>query len=278
MLPEPGAAPEPPTAQSPAVPDGPVGAGGDARKPFLLLAIRPEDEAADDEYASLLRLGELAEADLRRVRMERGPVLAEVGDLAAYRGVILGGGPFQRSDPPEQKSPVQRRVEAELDLILDDVISRGRPFLGLCYGIGVLGTHQGGVVDRAHGEPVGRIAVTVTAAGQADPLFAGLPEHFEAFGGHKEALSVPPPHAVVLATSAACPVQAFRIGPRAYATQFHPELDSAGLQTRIDAYTEHGYFAPEEAEALKAQARERECAWPVEVLRRFVAMATTAAP
>ncbi len=241
-----------------------------ADRPFLLLAIRAEDSAADDEYASLLRLCQLPERDLRRVRMERGSVLAAVGDLAAYRGVILGGGPFQRSDPVEKKSRTQLRVEAELDLLLDDILDRQLPFLGLCYGIGVLGAHQGGVVDRSFGEPVGRLSVTVTEAGQTDPLFAGLPEHFEAFGGHKEALTVAPPHAVVLATSAACPVQAFRIGPCAYATQFHPELDSAGLQTRIDAYTHHGYFAPDEAEALKAHARERDVTWPVEVLRRFV--------
>ncbi|MFZ1287107.1 MAG: glutamine amidotransferase, partial [Candidatus Phosphoribacter sp.] len=42
-------------------------------KPFLLLAIRAEDAAADDEYASILRLGGLAEGELRRVRMEQGP-------------------------------------------------------------------------------------------------------------------------------------------------------------------------------------------------------------
>ena len=42
-----------------------------------------------------------------------------------------------------------------------------------------------------------------------------------------------PPHAVVLASSATCPVQAFRVGRNLYATQFHPELDLAGLDTRI---------------------------------------------
>ena len=79
-----------------------------------------------------------------------------------------------------------------------------------------------------------------------------------------------PPHAVVLATSSACPVQAFRVGMNVYATQFHPELDAASLQTRIDAYRNYGYFPPEEAEELKAVARERDVEWPATILRRFV--------
>ena len=114
------------------------------------------------------------------------------------------------------------------------------PFLGLCYGIGMLGSHQGGIVDRTFGEPVGRMPVTVTAAGQADPLFEGLPEQFEAFGGHKEALSVTPPHAVVLATSAACPVQAFRAVSYThldvYKRQLHPPvLTDRGLDAALSA-------------------------------------------
>src|SRR3712207_8824058 len=39
-----------------------------------------------------------------------------------------------------------------------------------------------------------------------------------------------------LASSPSCPVQAFRVRTRVYATQFHPELDLAGLATRIQVY------------------------------------------
>ena len=81
-------------------------------KPFLLLAIRPEDVAADDEYAAILRCTGLDEHQLRRVRMEQGPI-GRV-DLDQWSGIILGGGPFQASDPEDSKSAVQRRVEAEL--------------------------------------------------------------------------------------------------------------------------------------------------------------------
>ena len=40
-------------------------------KPFLLLAIRAEDAAADNEYDSFLSLSGLGEGELRRVRLEQ---------------------------------------------------------------------------------------------------------------------------------------------------------------------------------------------------------------
>lgn len=237
-------------------------------KPFLLLATRPEDAAADDEYDAFLRFSGLDERELVRVRLERGP-LGEVR-LGDWSGILLGGGPFNASDPEESKSPVQRRVEADLRGLLDRVIALDVPFLGACYGIGALGTHQGGVVDRKYAEPVGPVEIRLTAAGEADPLLGILPSTFDAFVGHKEAISRLPDHAVLLAGSPTCPVQAFRIGSHVYATQFHPELDVAGLCTRIDVYKHAGYFEPSEAESLKERARRSTVCHPPAILRRFV--------
>ena len=78
-------------------------------RPFPFLAVRPEDGPADDEYAAMLRFTGLDEAHLHRVRLEQAP-LGEV-DLDDWSGIVLGGGPFQSSDPPEAKSAVQRRVD-----------------------------------------------------------------------------------------------------------------------------------------------------------------------
>ena len=114
-------------------------------KPFLLLASRPEDEAADDEYAAFLRWTGLEHGDLHRVRMEAGP-LPPI-DLDDYAGVFVGGGPFNSSDPVELKSTAQRRVEAEIRPLLDEMVAQDFPFLGACYGIGTLGVHQGGVIE-----------------------------------------------------------------------------------------------------------------------------------
>jgi GMP synthase (glutamine-hydrolysing) len=238
-----------------------------ADAPFLLLSIRGEVEAADDEYRAVMRFGGLDEDRLRRVRLidER---LGTV-DLAQWSGIILGGGPYTVSDAPETKSPTQRRVEEELAELLAAVVARDYPFLGCCYGVGTLGVAVGARVDRSYSEPVGGVTVELTEEARTDPLFAGLPDTFDAFGGHKEAASHLPDHVVRLATNKDCPVQAFRVGANVYATQFHPELDLDGLCTRIDAYKNHGYFAPETAQSLKDAARQWDVRHPMEILRRF---------
>ncbi len=170
----------------------------------------------------------------------------------------------------EKKSSVQRRVEAEFQTLLDDVVARDFPFLGACYGIGTLGAHEGATIDRTYPEPIGVVPVTLTAAGASDPLLRGLPPTFEAFVGHKEAISALPASAMLLASSPACPVQMFRVGQNVYATQFHPELDVDGITTRIHAYADHGYFAAAELEPTLAAVRRAPVSHPSLILRNFV--------
>lgn len=237
-------------------------------KPFLLLGTRAENYAADAEYRSFLRLGGLAEGELRRIRLEAEP-LPEL-DLADYSGIFLGGSPFNSSDPQESKSGVQVRVEQELGRLLDRVVAEDHPFLGACYGVGTLGRHQGAVIDSTYAESVGTVEVTLTADGAADPLLAGLPSSFAAYVGHKEACTTVPASAVLLASSATCPVQMFRVGRNVYATQFHPELDVEALVGRIDTYRHAGYFPPEEADEYMARARATVVDQPELILRAFV--------
>lgn len=237
-------------------------------RPFLLLATRGEDDVADEEYTAMVRFGGLRPDQLRRVRLEAGPMPSI--DLADYSGILVGGSPFNTSDPVEEKSPTQLRVEAELTALLDDVVAQDFPFFGACYGVGTLGVHQGGVVDRTYGEPVGPVPVTLTDDGRGDPLFAGMPPVFDAFVGHKEAVLTLPPDAVLLATSPSCPVQAFRLQENLYATQFHPELDVPGIVARIEAYRDAGYFRPEEIDEVIDRARRSVVEHPPRMLRNFV--------
>lgn len=238
-------------------------------RPFLVVSIRGEAAAADDELDTVVRFTGLGDSDLHPVNVHASD-LPEV-DVEDYSGVIVGGGPWNAGDPAEAKSADQRRAEAQLHALLDQVVERRTPFLGCCYGVGLLGLHQGGTLDRSHPEPVGPLSVTLTDAGLEDPLLAGLPRDFAAYGGHKEAIATLPPGAVLLATSDACPVQAFRVGEHAYATQFHPELDLTGVCTRIDVYKHAGYFPPEEAEALKTLSRSVAVEHPMRILATFVA-------
>lgn len=234
--------------------------------PFLLLATRAEDDAADEEYEAFRRFGGLGATQLEQRRLERDP-LGEV-DLDAYSGLIIGGSPFTVSD--DDKSDVQLRVESELLALVDRALERDFPVLGACFGIGIIGSAIGGTVDTTYGEDVSAPTITLTPAGRDDPLLSVLPATFEGFVGHKEAVHTLPDDAVVLASSELCPVQAFRVGQNVYATQFHPELDAAGIKTRIDAYRNHGYFPPAEAGALKAMADASSVDAPPRLIGRFV--------
>lgn len=236
-------------------------------KPFLLLATRAEDAAAEDEYQAYLRYCGLKPEELVRLRLESEPLPPL--ELSDYSGVIVGGSPYTSSDPMDEKDAAQIRVEAELSALLDRIVAEDFPFLGACYGVGTLGVHQGATIDRRFGEPVGPTKIQLTAEGEQDPMLRGVPHTFDAFVGHKEACSKLPAHAVLLASSASCPVHMFRIKNNLYATQFHPELDADGLITRINIYKNSGYFPPHTADELIETARSSSVTEPMRVLRNF---------
>ncbi|MGO1225390.1 MAG: glutamine amidotransferase [Brachybacterium sp.] len=241
-------------------------------KPFVQIATRPEDDVALTERAAVLDFTGLAEDQLIFARLDRDPF----PDLHAadISGIILCGSPFTVSDPVESKSAEQLRAEAEIFRVLDQVIAEDIPFLGACYGIGTLGTHQGALIDKVYGEPLGAVEVTLTEAGQQDPLIreAQLPQTFTGLVGHKEAVHTLPDHATVLATGRTSPVQMFRVGTRQYATQFHPELDIPSIIERARAYREHGYFSPDEMEDVFDALRNEVADQPPRLLRAFATL------
>ena len=237
-------------------------------KPFLILQLRPETEASDNEFDAILSKGGLEATQAHRVRLDRED-LPKGLDLADYAGVIVGGGPGCVSDAPEDKSPVEARIEAACLSIMPEILARDLPFMGCCYGIGILAHAMGAEVSKArYGEPVGAVTCKVVSE---DPLLEGLPGQFDAFVGHKEAVQALPTGAVHLLEGTACPFQMIRAGRNVYATQFHPEADAAVFETRIRVYKDKDYFAPEQADDLIAMCRAADVTVPEQILRRFVA-------
>jgi len=236
-------------------------------KPFLFLAARAEAVAADAEYAAVCRYTGLEPAELVRVRLDQGP-LPEL-DLADYSGVIIGGSPFNVSDDQATKSAVQQRVEAELHGLLDQAIAQDFPVLGLCYGMGLLTQHLGGMVDLTYGEGAGTVAVEPTPAGFADPLLAGAPARFLALTGHNEAARALPPGATLLASAVSAPVQMIRVGRNVYAVQFHPELDVPGLTERLRIYLHKGYCQPDEYDQVVASIQGANLTPAHQILKNF---------
>lgn len=239
-------------------------------RPFLVLQLRPETEVSDDEFEAILRKGGLHKDDTHRVRLDSEPLPADL-DLEHYAGVIVGGGPGCVSDPPGEKSEIERRMERAVLSLMPDITERDLPFLGCCYGIGILAHHLGAEVGRnRYGEDVGGVTCRITKDGKDDPLLQDLPETFRALVGHKEAVQELPKGCIHLLSSAPCPYQMIRYKQNVYATQFHPEADGDVFDLRIRVYKDKGYFLPEEAEALIAQARNEDVRMPERILKAFV--------
>ncbi len=239
-------------------------------KPFLILQLRPETEASDNEFAAILEKGGLRENDTRRVRLDQEKVAADLC-LEDYAGIIVGGGPGCVSDPEEQKSAIEKRIEQDVLALMPAVTEKDFPFLGCCYGIGILAHHLGGDVGKErYSEPVGAVECHLTRGGQRDPLLKEFPEKFMAFVGHKEAVQELPKGCMHLLSSDPCPFQMIRYKKNVYATQFHPEADADVFEVRINIYKDKGYFPPEDAANLIAHCRSQDVFVPERILRNFV--------
>ncbi len=140
--------------------------------------------------------------------------------------IVLGGA---MNVDEQERHPWLR---SELGLIAELLEAR-TPLLGLCLGAQLLATAAGGAARRAREPEIGWFDVTVTAAGEADPLLGPLAPGFEAFQWHSYCCELPP-GASELATSPVCP-QAFRLD-RAWGIQFHPEVSRADALHWIEDY------------------------------------------
>lgn len=239
--------------------------------PFLFLSARPEVEAVGPEYESVRRAMGVDAGRLEHLRLDVEPLGS--ARIEEFAGVVVGGSPYNVTTPEEHKHAVQRRVEADLARLAEAALERDHPLLFTCYGIGVLTRVLGGTVGTLHGEQAAAVEITLTPAGIADPLMGVLPERFDALVGHKEATERLPGDAVLLASSAGCPVQVYRVGNRVWATQFHPEVSASDFVARAQVYRHHGYFPASELRAVSDRLAAASVTEPQRMLRRFVELA-----
>lgn len=137
---------------------------------------------------------------------------------------------------------------------LRDVVARGTPTIGICFGHQILAQALGGSVAR---NPRGREMGTVTIERMADDvLFDGLPARFPANVTHVDSVVRLPPGAVLLARSALESHHALRFTEACYGVQYHPEVDASVmrdyLETRREALSAEGF----EVDAMLASVGE----------------------
>ncbi|WP_084965641.1 type 1 glutamine amidotransferase [Thermoactinospora rubra] len=139
-----------------------------------------------------------------------------VPSRAADGLIVLGGEASAWDDDGYPWLPATRSL-------LRACVADGTPTLGICLGAQLMTLACGGAVERgAAGLEAGACAVTALPAASADPLLSGLGTAV-AVQYHQDAMTRLPEGAVLLMTGAAYPHQAYRLGSRAWAVQFHPE-------------------------------------------------------
>mgnify|MGYP001816824070 CR=1 FL=1 len=149
---------------------------------------------------------------------------------------------------------------------LREVVKRGIPTFGICFGHQLLARALGGAVCP---NPAGHEIGTCSVEGRGqDPLFAGAPPSFGANCFHADTVSAPPAGATVLATSAMDAHQCLRFAEGCYGVQFHPEFDGPVMASLITA--RRSFVEAAGLSATQLRDRARDTPKGRRVLQRFV--------
>ncbi|MFJ2029170.1 type 1 glutamine amidotransferase [Streptosporangium sp. NPDC087985] len=180
------------------------------------------------------------------------PYLGEAVPERAEDGLIVLGG--EAAAWEDERYPW---LPATRDLIRSSV-EGGVPTLGICLGAQLMTLACGGAVERGeHGLEVGALEIVPLPEADADPLFAGLGPAL-AVQYHGDAMTRLPEGAVRLATGDPYPNQAYRLGERAWAVQFHPETTPEIFTEWISGSADHLTGLGYSVEDLGTQVKEAE--------------------
>jgi len=200
-----------------------------------------ENDPSDD----LRRLGEwLTEAglELTVLRPHAGDALPET--LDDYLALVVLGGD-QDAFPAPDGTPGAPWFPA-LEGLLRKAVRNRVPTLAVCLGGQLLAQAHGGLVERSTSGPeIGPGLVAKRDQAETDPLFKWVPLLPDVVQWHLDEITELPLAAVLLAASSRYPIQAFRLGDRAWGLQFHIECDVAMIEQwaagDADTLAELGY-------------------------------------
>ncbi len=199
-------------------------------KPLLIVrtgstfsAIRERRGDFDDWFVERFRQSGVA----TEVRIVNGG--ESLPDADDYQAVVVTGSPAMVTD--------REPWSETLAQWLRDAVGAGMPVLGVCYGHQLLAHAFGGAVGyHPKGREIGTHEVQLQEIASADALFGALPSRFAAHLTHAQSVLRLPEQAVLLASNAYEPHQAFRIGERAWGVQFHPEFDAEIMAAYLEYF------------------------------------------
>jgi len=113
---------------------------------------------------------------------------------------------------------------------VQSLYQQGKKLLGICFGHQLIAHVLGGETRRSgHGWGVGVHTYNSTRAGQ----LLSLPREFSLLVSHQDQVHSLPPNATLMASSAFCPVAAYRIKHQVLCFQGHPEFVVHYAQTLL---------------------------------------------
>ena len=158
------------------------------------------------------------------VEMSKGEEMPQADD---FDTLIMMGGPMSVNE-----ADIYPYIKEE-ERLVRNFIAKGKRVFGVCLGAQIMAKALGAGVYTGHEQEIGWYDIELTAEGLKDPLMQKLAVHphggdfwrrFKVFHWHGETFDIPE-GAVRLARSELYPNQAFRYGSKAYAFQFHIEVN-----------------------------------------------------
>ncbi len=169
----------------------------------------------DEDAAVLGRILQEHGHTLRTIELfARQPMPADLDDVD---GVISMGGPMGLDH-----TTAYPWLDEEMQFLKAAFDARV-PLVGICLGAQLLSRALGGEVAAAESPEVGWHPVRLAYPGTIDPIFTGIRWESVQFHFHQQHVTKLPADASVLAGSADCPIQAFRVGLTTYGFQYHFE-------------------------------------------------------
>lgn len=224
-------------------------------QPRILVIVHNLDDHLNEMAVPIAEAGILMDTwDVVNDHSSR-PVIEELGK---YSGIIsLGAHAGVLEEAEHDWMPHERKI---VRYALDNEV----PFLGLCFGSQILASTAGARVYKAEAGEFAWTKLNVLPEAASDPVLGVLKPNADAFQFHFDTFELP--EGAVLMAETGGMNEAYRVGNKAWATQFHPEVglaqQLAWLSTYRHSFEKQGINPDEHiAKSHELAASYRKQAW-----------------